>query len=304
MELHQLRCFIAVADELHFGHAAQKLDMLPSALGRYIKLLEESIGTRLLTRSTRNVSLTAHGALFLPDARELVERADALQKRFQALARQSAGKLRIGAIDSAAVSLIPHVLHQFREKWPGVDIHFMEDKTSKLLPKLKTGRLDLIFIRPMDNMDDAFESQFLFYEDVVLAVSEKHPLAHCTEINVQDLRDIPLIVPEKRVRPHSYDLTLSLFEHAGFKPRLIQIADEKQTIINMVAAELGAAIMPRWVTRMAALNITFIPLAAAHQHIRTKLPVSAVWVKGSRDEVRDNMMDIVMAELAAIARFY
>ncbi|MEH3413617.1 LysR family transcriptional regulator [Phytobacter diazotrophicus] len=304
MELHQLRCFIAVADELHFGHAAQKLDMLPSALGRYIKLLEENLGTRLLTRSTRNVSLTAHGALFLPEARELVTRADDVQKRFQTLARQNAGTLRVGAIDSAAISLIPHVLHHFREKWPGVEIHFLEDKSSRLLPKLKTGRLDLIFIRPMGAMDSEFQSQFLFYEDVVLAISQNHPLAQKKEINVEDLRDISLIVPEKRVRPHSYDLTLSLFEHAGFKPQLIQIADEKQTIINMVAAELGAAIMPKWVMRMAALNIKFIPIGRGYENIRNKLPMSAVWVKGARDETRDNMMQIVMDELKTIASLY
>ena len=304
MELQQLRCFIAVADELHFGHAAQQLNMLPSALGRYIKLLEEDLGTRLLTRSTRNVSLTEHGALFLPEAREIVSRADEVQKRFQTLARQNAGKLRIGAIDSASISLIPHILHHFRERWPDVEIGFLEDKSSRLLPKLKTGRLDLIFIRPTGVMDSAFESQFLFYEDVVLAVADNHPLAQKSEISVDDLRDIALIVPEKRVRPHSYDLTLSLFDDAGFKPRLIQIADEKQTIINMVAAELGVAIMPRWVKRMAALNIKFIPIGKGYENIRSKLPMSAVWVKGARDETRDNMLKIVMDELNTIASLY
>jgi DNA-binding transcriptional LysR family regulator len=304
VELQQLRCFIAVAQELHFGHAAQKLDMLPSALGRYIKLLEEDLGTRLLTRSTRNVSLTAHGALFLPEARDIVSRIDDVQKRFQTLARQNAGKLRIGAIDSASVSLIPHLLHHFREQWPNIEISFLEDKSSRLLPKLKTGRLDLIFIRPMSGMDSTFESQFLFYEDVVLAVSEHHPLAQKSEINVEDLRDIPLIVPEKSVRPHSYDLTLSLFDNVGFKPQLIQLADEKQTIINMVAAELGVAIMPRWVTRMAALNIKFIPIGQGYENIRSKLPMSAVWVKGARDEARDNMMQIVMAELKTLSSLY
>ena len=304
MELQQLRCFIAVADELHFGHAAQQLNMLPSALGRYIKLLEEDLGTRLLTRSTRNVSLTEHGALFLPEAREIVSRADEVQKRFQTLARQNAGKLRIGAIDSASISLIPHILHHFRERWPDVEIGFLEDKSSRLLPKLKTGRLDLIFIRPTGVMDSAFESQFLFYEDVVLAVADNHPLAQKSEINVDDLRDVALIVPEKRVRPHSYDLTLSLFDDAGFKPRLIQIADEKQTIINMVAAELGVAIMPRWVKRMAALNIKFIPIGKGYENIRSKLPMSAVWVKGARDETRDNMLKIVMDELNTIASLY
>ena len=115
MELNQIRCFIAVAEELHFGHAAQKLDLLPSALGRYIKLLEEDLGTRLLSRSTRNVSLTADGALFLDEAREILSRADALRLRFKKRARQNTERLRIGAIDSAAVTLIPHILHLFRD---------------------------------------------------------------------------------------------------------------------------------------------------------------------------------------------
>ncbi|XBS68419.1 LysR family transcriptional regulator [Acerihabitans sp. KWT182] len=304
MELNQLRCFIAVADELHFGHASQKLDMHPSALGRHIKLLEESLGTRLLSRSTRNVSLTPHGALLLDEARDIVARAQELQQRFQKLARQSAGRLRIGAIDSAAISLIPLILHVFRQSWPEVDIQIMEDKTSKLLPKLKSGRLDLIFIRPMEQWDDSLEKQFLFYEDVVLAISDRHPLARHQEIRVDDLLDVPLIVPERSVRPHSYDLTMDLFEKAEFKPRLVKIADEKQTIINMVAAELGAAIMPRWVTRMSTLNVKFIPFAKEVLSIRKKLPLSAAWVKNSRDVVRDNMMKIVMQELEMISRQY
>lgn len=304
MELNQIRCFIAVAEELHFGHAAQKLDLLPSALGRYIKLLEEDLGTRLLSRSTRNVSLTPDGALFLDEAREILSRADALRLRFKKRARQNTERLRIGAIDSAAVTLIPHILHLFRDAWPDVEIHYIEEKTSKLIPKLKSGSLDLIFIRPGEKKDDVLESQFLFYEDVVLAISDKHPLAQCQEIYIDDLIDVPLIVPDRKARPHSYDLTLSLFEHVDFKPRLVKIADEKQTIINMVAADLGAAIMPRWVTRMSALNLTFIPLAGEYQNVRKKLPVSAVWVKDSRDETRDRMMSIVMQELAVISAQY
>lgn len=304
MELMQLRCFIAVADELHFGHASQKLDMHPSALGRYIKLLEESLGTRLLSRSTRNVALTEHGALFLEEARGILLQADRLQQRFQKLARNNAGCLRIGAIDSAAISLIPLILHVFREHWPGVDIQIMEDKTSKLLPKLKSGRLDLIFIRPPAHLEEAFDSQFLFYEDVVLALSDRHPLAQKNEIIVDDLAQLPLIVPDRKARPHSYDLTMDLFSDSGFKPQLVKIADEKQTIINMVSAELGGAIMPRWVTRMSALNVKFIPLAKEYVNIRKKLPIAAVWLKGSRDEARDNMMSVVMQERDRIARQY
>lgn len=304
MELLQLRCFITVAEELHFGHAAQKLDMHPSALGRYVKLLEDSLGTRLLSRSTRNVALTTHGILFLEEAREIVSRVDQLQLRFHKLARQNSGLLRIGAIDSAAVSLIPLLMHLFREKWPNIEIRIMEDKTAKLLPKLISGRLDLIFIRPPDKIDNNLESKFLFYEDVVLAIYEKHPLAKKDEIHAEDLINISLIVPERRVRPHSYDLTMELFSDTKFKPSLIKISDEKQTIVNMVAAELGAAIMPRWVSRMSVPKVKFIPLAKTYIDIRKKLPISAVWVKDSRDEVRDNMMLIVMQELEHISKQY
>ncbi|XXD09257.1 LysR family transcriptional regulator [Klebsiella sp. R445] len=304
MELSQLRCFITVADELHFGHAAQKLDMHPSALGRYIKLLEDSLGTRLLSRSTRNVALTAHGLLFLEEAREIVSRAEQLQQRFQKLARQNSGLLRIGAIDSAAVSLIPLLIHIFREKWPDVEIQIMEDKTSKLLPKLKSGRLDLIFIRPPEKIDNDLESKFLFYEDVVLAIYDQHPLAQHDEIHAEYLINVPLIVPERKVRPHSYDLTMELFSDVDFKPQLIKISDEKQTIVNMVAADIGAAIMPRWVSRMSVPNVKFIRLAKKYTSIRKKLPISAAWAKNSRDETRDNMMLIVTQELERISQQY
>src|SRR4051812_34924490 len=102
MNLHQLRCFAAVADELHFGRAAQRLDMLPSALGRYIKLLEESLATQLLFRTTRSVTLTADGAVLQEEARLLLARADELANRFRDRGRERASMLRLGALDTAA----------------------------------------------------------------------------------------------------------------------------------------------------------------------------------------------------------
>lgn len=304
MELNQLRCFLAVADTLHFGHAAQRLDMLPSALGRYIKLLEQELGLRLLSRSTRNVALTPEGALFLEEARQIVEQADQTLLRFQKMARQHSGQLRIGAIDSAAISLVPHLLPYFRAQRPGVAVQLIEDKTARLIPKLKSGRLDLIFIRPGVQHDDALEYCFLLYEEIVLAVPQTHTLAQQSEIHIQDLIAVPLIVPERRVRPHSHDLTMKVFEHSGYRPTLIKMADDKQTIINMVAAGLGAAIMPRWVSRIAVPNVKFIALGPEYAEIKKSLPIAAAWVKGVRDEVRDSMMRIVEMELADIAARY
>nr|WP_269785439.1 LysR family substrate-binding domain-containing protein [Klebsiella variicola] len=220
------------------------------------------------------------------------------------MARRNAGQLRIGAIDSAAVNLVPQILTIFRNRFPDIVLHVMEDKTSRLLPKLKTGRLDLVFIRPGGQLDPSLEQQILFYESAVLVVSDEHPLASRDVIHLEDLADVTLIVPERRVRPHSYDLTVSLFENSGIKPHLIQIADEKQTIINMVASQIGAAIMPRWISRMSALNVRFINLAPELGDACKKLPIAAAWIRETRDEARDTLMNIVIQELDVIAGQY
>ena len=121
MELHQLRCFVAAAEELHFGKAAQRLQMLPSALGRQIKLLEEDLATPLFARTTRAVSLTEHGTALLRDARAILSRVEAVETGFRRRARATkARRLRVGAIDSAAAGLLPQLLHDFREEHPDI----------------------------------------------------------------------------------------------------------------------------------------------------------------------------------------
>src|ERR1700761_9576926 len=121
MELHQLRCFVAAAEELHFGRAAQRLQMLPSALGRHIKLLEENLATPLFARTTRAVALTEHGALLLRDARAILTRVEAIEHGFRNRApAKAARRLRIGAIDSAAAGLLPALLHEFRTMHPEI----------------------------------------------------------------------------------------------------------------------------------------------------------------------------------------
>src|ERR1700687_4737520 len=127
MDLHQLRCFVAAAEELHFGRAAQRLNMLPSALGRFIRLLEEDLGTKLMTRTTRSVTLTDDGALLAKEARALLAQADALAAKFRTHGRAQTATVRVGAIDSAAAGLLPMLLHDFRGQWPDVTVHLTED---------------------------------------------------------------------------------------------------------------------------------------------------------------------------------
>ena len=299
MDLHQLRCFVAAAEELHFGKAAHRLEMLPSALGRHIHLLEEDLGTRLMMSTTRNVALTEDGAILLDEARTLLAQADGLATRFRTRGRNRATMLRIGAIDSAAAGLVPLLLHNFRESRPDIVVQLIEDKTIRLLPRLISGRLDLAFVRPPENPDKSLEFLFLFHETAVVAVPVQHPLAGCEQLSIKDLADQPLIVPERRSRPHSHDLTIKLFAEAGLQARVAQLAEEKQTIINLVAAELGVAIVPRWTARMAAPGVRYIPLDAAGA--KNKLPLAAAWVRGFRDPLRDEIFAMLRGRLAAYA---
>ena len=299
MELHQLRCFVAAAEELHFGRAAQRLEMLPSALGRHIRLLEDDLGTRLMTRTTRSVTLTDDGAVLLKDARNLLAQVDSLAVKFHARGRKQAATIRVGAIDSAAAGLLRTLLHDFRKLRPDVTVRLTEDKSIRLLPRLISGRLDLALVRPPEKPDKRLEFLFLLHETAVVAVSDRHPLASRKRVSIADLAEQPLIVPERRSRPHSHDLTMKLFAQAGLQARVVQLADEKQTIVNLVAAELGVAIVPRWTSRMAARGVRYIPLQASDMN---RLPLAAAWTRGTRDSVRDQMLEMLKTSLARYAR--
>jgi DNA-binding transcriptional LysR family regulator len=298
MDLHQLRCFVAAAEELHFGRAAQRLEMLPSALGRFIRLLEEDLGTRLMTRTTRSVTLTDDGANLLKQARVLLAQADALAATFRTHGRKQASTVRVGAIDSAAAGLLPMLLHDFRARRPDVTVQLVEDKTLRLVPLLLSGRLDLAFVRPPESTNKRLEFLFLFHETAVVAVSDRHPFASKKRLTIADLTDQPLIVPERRSRPHSHDLTIKLFAEAGLEARIVQIANEKQTIVNLMSAELGVAIVPKWTSRMAARGVRYVRLAASDMN---KLPLAAAWTRGTRDPIRDDMLEVLKTSLSRYA---
>jgi DNA-binding transcriptional LysR family regulator len=301
MELQQLRCFVAVADELHFGRAARRLNMLPSALGRHVRLLEESLRTKLLARTTRNVTLTEEGAEFLKGARGLLVKADQLSADFRERGRRTSKVLRIGAIDTAAAGLMPILLHDLRGACPEISVQLLEDKTIRLLPQLLSGRLDLAFVRPPEHFDRRIEMELLFHETAVVAVPTRHRLANRKRLGIEALVDQPLIVPDRRSRPHSHDLTTKLFDRAGLRPTIAQIAEEKQTIVNLVSAELGLAIVPRWTSRMATRGVRYVPLIITDCNEPRLLPLAAAWVRGSRDKTRDTVLAIVREHLSRYA---
>lgn len=301
MDLKHLRCFVAVADELHFGHAALRLEMLPAALGRNIRLLEQELRTALILRTTRHVSLTEAGLALLEDARELVALADASAARIRALGRERSNSLRLGAIDSASAGLIPPLLHDFHERHPDTSIELIEDKTIRLLPQILSGWIDLAIVRPPEGLYPGIELKLLLHETTMVALPAQHPLALLDVLGVSDLANEPLIVPARRSRPHSYDLTMKLFAEAGLRPRIAQQADEKQTIVSLVAAGSGSAIVPRWTSRMTVKGVVYRPLDVVSGPAIRRLPLAAAWLQGSRDKVRDQLLTVLEENLPRYA---
>lgn len=302
MNITHLRCFVAVADELHFGRAARHLDMLPAALGRALRLLEDELRTPLVLRTTRQVALTPAGLSLLHDARRLIALAEDTAARIRAIGRQHSTSLHLGAIDSAAAGLIPRVIHDFRAAFPETAVDLIEDKTTRLLPQIISGRIDLAIVRPPEAAFPAIEFLPLLHETAVVAVIASHRLAQQEVIRVEDLEDEPLILPARRSRPHSYDLTMKLFEEAGLQPHVAQQADEKQTIISLVAEGVGSAIVPRWTARMGVSGVAYRKLELGTGAAVRRLPLAAAWLKGSRDPLRDGMLNILRDGLAIYGR--
>ncbi len=302
MDLKLLRCFAVVGDELHFGRAARRLNILPSSLSRNVGLLEKELGLRLLSRTTREVSLTHSGHLLMREARALLEYAEDVADKVRSAAASEERVFRIGAMDSAALGLIPALLHDFREAAPSLELFLLEEKSARLLPKLVSGALDIAIVSQPMSPQPELELEFLLNQAIVVALPANHALSKHRKLKILDLEDIPLILPSPRSRPHSHNLTMQLFLDASLQPKVAQQAEEKQTIINMVGAEIGAAIVPYWTTRIAAQGVIYRPLVSSSGQPIKELPLVAAWVKGSHDQYRDQLMELLRANLGRYSK--
>ncbi|MBF9046567.1 LysR family transcriptional regulator [Rhodobacterales bacterium LSUCC0031] len=301
MDLIDLRCFLMVAEELHFGRAARRLEMLPASLGRRIAALEDRLGTVLIHRTTRAVTLSQAGHSLVAEARDLICAADAFVSRARSLGRDAAPKLRIGAIDSAAAGLLPQILPLFRNQAPDIQITLDERKTIQLVPRLLSGRIDLALIRPPERRDPRLKLRALLSESTVVALPLGHPLARMVHLTVDDLADAPLIVPDRQSRPHSHDLTIKLMHEAGHAARIAQVAEEKHTIVSLVAAGLGLAIVPRWSALGTPKGVVFRPLLTPEGQPIRRLHLAAAWCADVRDGARDALLDCLEGNLVALA---
>ncbi|HLH64905.1 MAG TPA: LysR substrate-binding domain-containing protein [Solirubrobacteraceae bacterium] len=263
MELRQLRYFVAVAEELHFRRAAQRLHISQPPLTRQIAALEAELGCALLERSRRRVELTPAGEAFLAQARAMLAELDAAVGAARAIGSGQAGVLRIGFVGSALSSLVPAAVQRFRRARPGVEIQLRERSTVQALRALASGELDVGLVRPPIEPDAALEAEVVMRERTIAALPAGHELAALERVPLGRLAAQPLVMFPRRQAPGFHDLLIGRMAATGTTPRVVQQAPEMLTIIGLVAAGIGVSPVPESVAHVALDGVAYRPLIGA-----------------------------------------
>ncbi|HEV2610966.1 MAG TPA: LysR substrate-binding domain-containing protein [Noviherbaspirillum sp.] len=260
IELRQLRYFIAVAEENHFGRAAARLHMTQPPLSQTIQALEATLGVPLFARTKRSVSLTPAGAALLPEARRILQQATALPDLARRAASGESGLLSLSFVSTADYSLLPPLLREFREHHPQVQINLREATTDIQLDDLLQGRIDAgLLIPPLpEKAKSELDYMTLLSEPLILAAP--HGLKAVQErkaVGLKMVADMPLIIFPRRIAPAFHDSILGCFRDAGLTPRIGQEAIQMQTIVGLVSAGMGIALVPQSVSNLKRPGVEY-----------------------------------------------
>lgn len=255
-ELAQLRCFTTVATELNFRRAAERLNMTQPPLSRQIQLLEHHLGVALFTRSTRSVALTAAGRAFFVEAQNLLERAQQAAASAKRFADGDIGSVTISFVGSAVYEFLPKVLAEARLKQPQVKISLEEMNTYQQHEAMRARRIDLGIVRsPL--LQPGFATECLVREPFVLAVPSSHRLAKAASVEVTDLDAEPFLMYSHAAYPPFNELLTGMFRSARVAPQYVQWLGSSLTILALVNAGMGMALVPRCAANVVFKDVTF-----------------------------------------------
>jgi DNA-binding transcriptional LysR family regulator len=309
-DLRQLRYFIAVAEEKHFGRAAVRLSMTQPPLSQAIRALEETLGVELFARTKRSVELTQVGTDLLSEVRRLLASAEALRPLAQSLARGEAGVLSLAFVSTADYGLLPSLLRDFGARHPRVRLQLTEATSDVQIDELVAGRIDAgLVIAPLPPRHAAQLSWLpIAREPLVIAMSAE--MAARVEgssastgaewldapISLRDVADAPLVIFPRRLAPGFYDIIMDCYGVAGLTPRIGQEAIQMQTIVSLVSAGMGVALVPQSLRNLRRTGVVYRPLRESVPAIETGL----VWRTAQVSPVLAGFIGIVRAHAATV----
>lgn len=278
MELRHLRHFVALAEEEHFGRAAERVFVVQQALSNSVRNLEEEVGVPLVLRTTRRVQLTPAGQEFLVGARETLALAGQTVERARRAARGEVGRLTVGFVSGLAFGGLPEIVRRFRELYPNVSVDLRELTAQEQESSLRGGQIDVgLMLLPVraPNLD----SRPLWRQPLVAALPTGHPLARKRRLKISDLAPEPFVFFPRQLRATYFDQVMRWCAGAGFTPNVVQEAIEIPTLLSLVAAGVGVFLPIEFFNRLSLPGVVYRPVEDA-----PLVDIMAVW---RRDEGRN-----------------
>jgi DNA-binding transcriptional LysR family regulator len=291
MELRHLRYFIAVAEELHFSKAAERLHIAQPPLSQQIQQLEAQLGVELFHRKTkRQVQLTEAGQVFLQEAYQLLAQLQKAIELTQKIGRGEKGQLRIGFTSLVTYNLLPLILRQFREQFSEVELILQELTTTEQERSLQESRIHIGFAHPPLE-DNTLNQKCIQQEALIVALAETHPLAERENISVSSLVNENFIMFPRHLGSGLYDQIVSLCQQGNFSPKVTQEAIQMQTIIGLVSAGMGIAIVPSSLQNLQRNGVVYRSFEEKTPLVETAI----VWREEDITPVLRKFLQVVMS---------
>lgn len=288
MDARQMRYFVAVAEEKHFGRAAQRLHMAQPPLSQQIKALEEELDTRLLVRTTRKVELTAAGELLLGRARLLLAEIEKLEQDVKLVGQGASGVLRVGVSGTATYRLMPTIVQAARVHMPGLRLSVQgEMLTPEMEIALEEQRVDVAVLRPPIRSNQ-LSLKFLEKDELVVALPEDHELASRGLLDLSELAEEPFIAYPLTSAVNA--ISIEACRNAGFSPQIVQETRETSTLLSFVAAGMGVALVPTARRMFALQGIVFRQLRNA-----PSVDLAVAWKTGNETALLNKFLDLFEA---------
>ena len=288
MEIRQIKSFLSIAETLHFGKTAQLVHLSQPALSLQIRALEEELGVRLLDRNRRKTSLTAAGMAFLDDAAAGLAKLGEAARKAQLAATGKAGLLRIGFISTAGAEILPGVMRRFRDLHPDVEFSLRNVLTTNQAEMLEAGTLDIGFLRVPIGRQFDLEITPIHAETFVLAVPSSHRFAKKKSVKLEETALEDFLMYERPMAPGFHDIILAMLRNAGVVPRIRQTAGEMPTLISLVDAGMGIAILPISAVRRSSASVVGCLIA-------DDIPLSQIGIahrRGTLPKVVENFISL------------
>lgn len=260
MEISQLRQFIAVAEELHFGRAAARLGMAQPPLSQAIRRLEAALNAPLFRRTSRQVQLTPAGKVLLDEARQVVARMEKAEKATRRVISGAVNQLRIGFAPWVLLEKLPMAIRAFRRKWPGITIHLEERGSQMLIRRIRDGSIDLGLVNLWTTDVEGLQIRGLATSRLVAAIPSTWPLARRKSIRLAELAGLPFVLFPQRHSPKLYDSIFELCRASGFVPEIVEKSAQPNAILCMVASEVGVTLSDDAVRHLDIDGVTLVPV--------------------------------------------